>query len=307
MSIEVNDLVIRYGDAGEPAVDGVSLRVGPGDVVALLGPNGAGKSTLLNAVEGYITPNRGSVRVLDHDPATQRHGISNRWGVMPQNGGLPMGVTVGEAVDLFAALHGAEERAYTILEATGLTALVKQKWRRLSGGEQQRLSLALALCGGTEVLILDEPTNAVDAAGRERILDLIAERADNGTAVLITTHRFDDVERVANRVVILDRGREVAHGTIEELTRTDDRIEFRAPPGLPIHDVAHPLGADATEGPPGHYRINHPPTPTVVGLVNSWLAANGTMASSMLAGTRSLESVFLELTGGASTSEDVVS
>ncbi len=296
MSIEVNDLVIRYTDSGTAAVNGVTMRVDPGDIVALLGPNGAGKTTMLHAIEGYVRPTAGSVRVLGHDPATERHAIANRWGVMPQSVGFPMGATVIEAIQLFAALHGAEERVSAITEATGLSSLRKQRWRKLSGGEQQRLSLALALCGGTEVLLLDEPTNAVDAAGRERILELVAERAATGTAVLITTHRFDDVERVADRVVILDHGCDVAQGTVDDLTRTNDRIEFRGPAGLPVAELSIRLGVAVTERSPGRYRVDQAPTPSVVGHVNAWLADHDTMASSMLAGRRSLESVFLELT-----------
>ncbi len=303
MSIDVDDLVIRYDGSRAPAVNGISLRVEPGEVVALLGPNGAGKTSVMNAIEGYVRPDRGRVRVLGHDPATDRHVISQRWGVMPQNGGLPMGVTVNEAVQLFAGLHGAEERVPAIIEATGLSALRKQRWRKLSGGEQQRLSLALALCGGSEILLLDEPTNAVDAAGRERILDLVTERASNGTAVLITTHRFDDVERVAARVMILDHGVSVAHGTIDELTQSSDRIEFRAPAGLPAEELAQRLGSAVSEGPLGQYRVDHPPSVEAVGAVNGWLAEHGTMASTMLAGRRSLESVFLELTSAAPDNE----
>ncbi len=296
MSIEVDELVIRFPESGTTAVDGLTMRVDPGEVVALLGPNGAGKTTTLNAIEGYLVPDAGRVRVLDHDPATERHGITNRWGVMPQSGGLPMGVTVGEAIALFAGLHGAEERVTSIIETTGLDTLVKQKWRRLSGGEQQRLSLALALCGGTEVLILDEPTNAVDAAGRERILELISDRASNGTAVLLTTHRFDDVERVADRVVILHHGRAVAQGTIDELTTTTDRIEFQTTPGLPVEELSAIVDAPVVESTPGRYRVDRPPTAREVTLINEWLERHRSIATSMLAGRRSLESVFLDLT-----------
>ncbi len=294
MVIEVNELVVRHGDL--VAVDGVSFNVAPGEVVALLGPNGAGKTTLLETLEGYHRPAGGQVRVLGHDPATDRHTISTRWGVMPQSGGFPMGVTVGEAVRLFAALYGVEERVAPVLAASGLESLVNRRWRRLSGGEQQRLSLALALCGGSELLLLDEPTAAVDADGRERILHLIASRAEAGAAVLVTTHRFDDVERVADRAIILDHGRAVATGTLAELTTVDDRIEFGSITGLDTDGLASRLGHTVTETRRGWYCVAMSPSPTAVDAINRWLADQGTMAESMLAGRRSLESRFLELT-----------
>ncbi len=281
----------------------MSFTVTPGEVVALLGPNGAGKTTLLETLEGYHRPASGQVRVLGHDPATERHAITSRWGVMPQSGGFPMGVTVGEAVRLFAALHGAEERVDRVISAAGLESLVDRRWRRLSGGEQQRLSLALALCGGSELLLLDEPTAAVDAEGRERILRLITSRSRTGAAVLVTTHRFDDVERVADRAVILDHGRAVAQGTLAELTSVDDRIEFRSIVGLDSGALGAALGHAVTESRPGWYRVAMPPTPGSVDAINRWLAEHGTMAESMLAGRRSLESLFLDLTSGPGVDE----
>lgn len=295
-AIEVDDLVVRYDTVGPAAVDGVTMHVAPGEVVALLGPNGAGKTTLLETIEGYRSPASGGVRVLGHDPQRERHAIAPRWGVMPQHSGLPMGVTVHEAISLFAGLHGTAERVHSVLETAGLETLARTRWRKLSGGEQQRLSLALALCGGTEVLLLDEPTNAVDADGRERILDLIVQRATLGTAVLLTTHRFDDVERVADRVVVLDHGRAVAQGTLEALTATEDRVEFTSIPALPTIELSQRLAAEVTETTAGHYRVDTAPTPSVVTAINAWLGEHGTMARSMLTGRRSLESVFLDLT-----------
>jgi ABC-2 type transport system ATP-binding protein len=302
MTIAVRELVVRFGS--QPAVDGVSFDVAAGQVMALLGPNGAGKTTIVETIEGYRSPDEGTVRVLGSDPVTSRSGLTHRWGVMPQAPGLPMGLTVGEVVELYAALHGSRERTDAIVDATGLGSLRRRRWRKLSGGEQQRVSLALALCGGSEVLLLDEPTAAVDAAGRERILELITDRASAGAAVLITTHRFDDVERVADRVVIIDRGRTVAAGTLADLTSTNDRIEFRARPGLDRANLRVVTGLIAGESPPGRYVIDVVPTPASVAALNQWLGSQGVMAESMLVGRRTLESVFSELTGSEGDQPD---
>ncbi|MEZ5343398.1 MAG: ATP-binding cassette domain-containing protein [Acidimicrobiales bacterium] len=250
--LEVSDIVVRYGTT--TALNGVSLTVEPGEVVALLGPNGAGKTTLLEAVEGYRQPSEGNVKVFGLDPMTKRTDIASRWGIMPQTNGLPMGVTVAEAVTLFAKLYSSPETPAAILESAGLTALAKRKWRRLSGGEQQRLSLALALAGGRDLLLLDEPTAAVDQAGRERILDIITRRAADGAGVLVTTHRFDDVEAVANRIVVLDKGRVAGSGTLVELTAVTDTNGFRAAPGLATAPLAAALNAPVCETAAGHYQ-----------------------------------------------------
>jgi ABC-2 type transport system ATP-binding protein len=295
MAIVVDGVVVNYGSF--TAIDGLSLRVEPGHVVALLGPNGAGKTTLLETIEGYRSPDRGSVRVFGLDPVADRHALAPRWGVMPQRGGFPMGLTVGEAVRLFAGLSNATDRVPQILDATGLTTIIGRRWRACSGGEQQRLSLAIALCGGSELLLLDEPTAAVDAEGRDRILELVRRRADAGAAVLLTTHRFDDVERVADRAVIIASGRARAAGTIDELTVAPDRIEFRSAEGLPVADLGRRLGAAVTELRPGAYVTDAVASTEVVTVINGWLAEHSTLAESMLVGRRTLEDVVLELTG----------
>ncbi len=295
MAIVVDGVVVNYGTF--TAIDDLSLRVQPGEVVALLGPNGAGKTTLLETIEGYRVPDRGSVRVFGLDPIADRHELAPRWGVMPQRGGFPMGLTVGEALQLFAGLGDATDRIPAILDATGLTAITGRRWRTCSGGEQQRLSLAIALCGGSDLLLLDEPTAAVDAEGRDRILELVRRRADAGSAVLITTHRFDDVERVADRAVIIAKGRSRAAGTIDELTTAPSHIEFRAAPGLGVAELARRLGAPVLETRPGRYRSDAVASAEAVSTINDWLAECSTLAESMLVGRRTLEDVVLELTG----------
>ncbi len=299
-AIEVNELTVRHGTI--TAVDAISFDVQPGEIVALLGPNGAGKTTTLETIEGYRQPNGGSVRVFGLDPMTQRDQLAHRWGVMPQSGGLPMGLTVREAIDLFAALGGgARSSTDELLAATGLAALADRRWRRLSGGEQQRLSLAVALCGGSDLFLLDEPTSAVDQAGRQQVLDLIRQNSANGAGVLVTTHRFDDIERLADRIVILHQGSIAAQGTLDELTAGRDEITFVAEPGLPVKELADALGRTVTTLGDGRYRVEAAPTPETIAAVNAWLGARGLVASELRAGSRSLEEVFAELTDEPAT------
>ncbi len=294
-AIEVRGLTIRF--ANQLAVNNVSFTVARGEVVALLGPNGAGKTTTLESIEGYRKPDEGSVVVLGLDPGTQRRQLARLWGVMPQSGGLPMGLTVGEAVSLFAQLHDYSGSIEGLIQAAGLSDLTRQRWRRLSGGEQQRLSLTLALCGGSELFILDEPTAAVDASGRERILAIIREQAEAGAGVLITTHRFDDVEAIADRVVIMDRGSVVTSGTLRELTSNAEAVYFTAESGLDTVKLSRELQHRVREEAPGDYVVESIPTPELVVTITSWLASQGHSLGQLRAGQENLEDVFLRLTG----------
>ena len=298
-AIKVENLTIRYrsSNSARPALENVSFHVQPGEVVALLGPNGAGKTTALEAIEGYRHPDSGMVNVFGLDPAQHRNELARRWGVMPQAGGIPMGLTVGEAVRLFSELHGYGGDTRELIDAAGLNDLVKRRWRRLSGGEQQRLSLTLALCGGTDLLLLDEPTAAVDAEGRQRVLGIIQERARAGGAVLVTTHRFDDVEQIADRVIILDQGQVAAAGALDELTSGGQEIRFTAPPGLAVDQLGAQLDCPVSEPESGHYLVQMQPDPQAVATITTWLAGQGHTIGHLQAGTQSLEEVFLRVTG----------
>ncbi len=300
----MENLTVRYGSStsarlalDKPALDSVSFHVQPGEIVALLGPNGAGKTTALEAIEGYRHPDSGTVNVFGLDPVQHRNELAQRWGVMPQAGGIPMGLTVAEAVRLFSELHGYSGDTRDLIEAAGLNDLLKQRWRRLSGGEQQRLSLTLALCGGTDLLLLDEPTAAVDAEGRQRVLGIIRDRARDGGAVLVTTHRFDDVEQIADRVIILNQGQVAAAGTLDELTSGGQEIRFTAPPGLAVDQLSDKLGCPVSEPVAGHYLVQMVPQPQAVAAITGWLADQGHTIGHLQAGTQSLEDVFLRITG----------
>ena len=299
-AVDVSGLVVRYPGA-MTAVDGLSFSADPGEVVALLGPNGAGKTTTVETLEGYKSPTSGSVRVLDLDPVRDHARLTPRIGVMLQKGGVYPGIRPVEVLALFASFYASSEDPTALLGRLGLAGVARTPWRRLSGGEQQRLSLALALVGRPEVAFLDEPTAGVDVAGRQVIREVIGELRARGTCVLLATHELDEAERVADRVVIVDHGRLLAEGTPAELMSATERtsIDFGAPPGLDIAGLSTTLGAPVTEVRPGRYSVAAPPSPASVAALTGWLAEHDLALGDLRAGQQSLEDVFLRLTGGS--------
>jgi ABC-2 type transport system ATP-binding protein len=210
-AIEVDQLVVRYGDV--VGVNGISLTAEAGEVLALLGPNGAGKTTTVETLEGYRRPTSGRVRVLDLDPQREHRQLRQRIGVMLQRGGVYPGMSPREAVNLFARYYDSPEEPEGLLYRVGLTSVSTTPWRRLSGGEQQRLSLALALVGRPWVAFLDEPTAGVDPQGRQAIRGVVRDLRASGVCILLTTHEMEEAEKLADRIVIIDHGQVVAAGT----------------------------------------------------------------------------------------------
>jgi ABC-2 type transport system ATP-binding protein len=299
-ALDVSGLVVRY-PGGVTAVDGLSFSAEAGEVLALLGPNGAGKTTTVETLEGYKAPTSGSVRVLDLDPVADHARLTPRIGVMLQKGGVYPGINPVEALRLFAAFYDSPEDPAALIDRLGLGGVARTPWRRLSGGEQQRLSLALALVGRPEVAFLDEPTAGVDVAGRQVIREVIAELAQRGTCVLLATHELDEAERVADRVVIVDHGRLLAEGTPADLmsagpVRTS--IQFSGPAGLDVAGLSAALGAAVDEARPGQYSVATPPAPATIAALTAWLAEHDLPLGDLRAGRQSLEDVFLRLTGG---------
>jgi ABC-2 type transport system ATP-binding protein len=295
-AIEVEDLTVHYGALC--AVDGVSLAVDHGEVLAVLGPNGAGKTTTVETIEGYRRPTSGSVRVLELDPITEHGRLVPRIGVMLQGGGIYPGIRPLEALRLFASYYDAPEDPVALLERLGLTHKRTTQWRRLSGGEQQRLSLALALVGRPEVAFLDEPTASVDVVGRQVIREVIRELRQAGVAVLLTTHDLEEAERIADRIIIIDKGAVVASGTPAELMRSSeqDEIRFAAPSHLDTAGLGRALNGFVDEMTPGEYRVVLPPTPANVAAITAWLAEHDLPLADLRAGRQRLEDVFLRLT-----------
>ncbi|MFI5041960.1 MAG: ABC transporter ATP-binding protein, partial [Acidimicrobiales bacterium] len=298
-AVEVSELVVRYG--GVPAVNGLSLVAAAGQVTALLGPNGAGKTTTVETLEGYRRPDAGHVRVLGLDPIADNPDVRRRIGVMLQSGGVYPTMGPAEALRLFAAYYDDPLDPAALLARVGLEAAARTAWRRLSGGEQQRLSLALALVGRPEVAFLDEPTAGVDPAGRLVIREVIRELRDHGVAVVLTTHELEEAERLADRVIIIDAGRVVAAGTPAELMASGggSDIRFGAPPGIDTASLAARVAATVVEIHPGEYRVDADSSPARVAALTAWLAEQNLPLADLRAGRQTLEDVFLRLTGAS--------
>jgi ABC-2 type transport system ATP-binding protein len=298
-AVEVEDLVVRYGERA--AVDGLSLTVERGSVTAILGPNGAGKTTTIEVCEGLRKASAGSVRVVGLDPATQHSLLTPRIGVMLQNGGAWSGVRADEMLRYVASLHADPIPVADLVELLGLESCGRTPYRRLSGGQQQRLGLAAAVIGRPELVFLDEPTSGLDPQARRAAWDLVDRLRHDGVTVVLTTHYLEEAERLATHVYVIDRGRVLTQGSPAELTsgRSRSSIRFEAKPDLDIAGLRAVLPDDhaVTEVDPGVYRVVGELTPHSLSAVVDWLARLGILPDALAVERRTLEDVFLELTG----------
>lgn len=211
--VEMEAAVKRYG--GVKAVDGVSLRVERGEVVALLGGNGAGKTTAMRLMLGLTRADSGRVRLFGRAPGERA--ARQQVGVMLQAGGVPATLRVREHVELFSSYYAAARPVEETLRLAGLTELAERPYGALSGGQQQRLLFGLAMCGRPGLLMLDEPTVGLDAGARRGLWKQVQGAAREGAAVLLSTHYLEEAEALATRVVVMNRGRVVAEGSAAEL------------------------------------------------------------------------------------------
>ncbi len=325
------DIAVRAVDVSKAygrrdVLTGVSFQVHRGELFALLGPNGAGKTTTVEILEGYRRIDTGSVEVLGLDPVRDGARLRPRIGLMLQNGGIDPRTTPREALRLYARFYRDPESPDRLLELVDLGQAATTRYRRLSGGEKQRLGLALALLGRPELLVLDEPTAGMDPAAKQTTRERIAALREAGTTILLTTHELGDVERLADHVAVLDRGRLVAYGTPAELTGAGaPRVRFRlsaalrdgdaaalaaataphggATGGRASHDGALPDGGSprvVTAGPGGAYELvglDGPPRPELVVALAAWCAEHGLLITELRLGAASLEERYLELVG----------
>ncbi|MEU5670186.1 ABC transporter ATP-binding protein [Micromonospora sp. NPDC047753] len=243
-AVELDGLTKSFGAV--TAVDGLSLRVQPGEVVAFLGPNGAGKTTTIDMLLGLSRPDTGTVRVLGGTPdeAVAR----GRVAAVLQTGGLLKDLTVGETVRMTAHFYRHTRPAAEVLERAGITDIADRVVGRCSGGQQQRLRFALALLPDPDLMVLDEPTTGMDVEGRRDFWQALRRDARRGRTVIFATHYLDEADAYADRIVLVRQGRIVADGTTAEIKNLAAGRTVRATlPGADQAALAALPGVDAVE------------------------------------------------------------
>jgi len=298
--IEVDDVRKAYGDV--KAVDGVSFQVAKGEIFGLLGPNGAGKTTTMEMIEGLHAPDSGELRVLGMDVRRFASQIKSRIGVQLQTAALYPQLTVTELLDLFASFFGRRPATERLLQDLELTEKRNARTKTLSGGQQQRLSVALALVNDPEVVFLDEPTTGLDPAARQGLWGVIRRMQGEGRTILMTTHYMEEAEALCDRLAIMDHGRILDSGTVDELIgrRFRERGVRFGRAGAPEEEKLKAL--------PAVSRVVYEADEVVLytGDVSATIAAlleltsrARTEPANLMIRRASLEDVFLELTGRA--------
>ena len=245
-AIEVRGLTKSYGDV--QAVRGIDLTVERGQIFALLGPNGAGKTTTVEILEGYRSRDGGTVTVLGYDPGRQRNRLKPSIGIVLQSTGVDRYLTVSETITMYAGFYPHPRPVGEVIELVDLTAKRDTRVLKLSGGQQRRLDVAIALAGNPDLLFLDEPTTGFDPSARHEAWEVIKNLAALGKTVLLTTHYMDEAQYLADQVAVISSGRIVAEGppaTIGNRELARARIRYRLPDGLtPPAGLAGPTTAD---------------------------------------------------------------
>ncbi|MBM7091546.1 ABC transporter ATP-binding protein [Streptomyces sp. NPDC012461] len=305
--IEVTGLRRVYSDGFE-AVRGIDFSVRRGEVFALLGTNGAGKTSTVELLEGLSAPADGRIRILGHDPYTERAAVRPRTGVMLQEGGFPSELTVGETARMWAGCVSGARPVAEALAQVGLEGKTTVRVKQLSGGERRRLDLALALLGDPEVLFLDEPTTGLDAEGRQATWELVRALRDRGTTVLLTTHYLEEAENLADRLAILHQGRIAVAGTPAEVTAAQpSRISFELPEGYFVGDLPplDELGVSAHETDGRTVRLRTRELQRVATALLVWADRAGVELHRLDVRSASLEEAFLGIAKGAADGPDL--
>jgi ABC-2 type transport system ATP-binding protein len=292
-AIEVQGLVKRYGDT--LAVDGIDLRVERGEIFALLGPNGAGKTSTVEILEGYRRRDAGAVSVLGYDPATQRRQLKPLIGIVLQSTGVDRYLTVAETVTMYSGYYPDPRPSDEVIELVGLGGKRDSRVSKLSGGQQRRLDVAIALAGNPELLFLDEPTTGFDPSARHEAWSVVKNLAALGKTVLLTTHYMDEAQYLADRVALVRGGRIVAEGppaSLGQQQRSATRLRFRLPAAAaPPPELAGTTMADGvTELVPDDLTLT-------LNRLTGWAIEHGVSLADLEVVRPSLEDVYLELTG----------
>jgi len=296
LAIEVEALTKSYGSY--EAVRGLDLRVQTGQIFALLGPNGAGKTTTVEVLEGYRPRTGGTVRVLGTDPGRAGRSWRARVGVVLQTCQVPPQLTVRESLAMFAGYYPAPRPVEETIDLVGLASHRDRRAGTLSGGQQRRLDLGLALIGDPELIFLDEPTTGFDPSARREAWATIANLRALGKTVLLTTHYLEEAEQLADQVSIMARGRIVAEGTPEEIGRAGHdaaTISFRLADGVP-GDGLPPALSERARVRERAVELQSPLPERDLRLLLEWAQARELSLGSLEVRRESLEDVYLRLT-----------
>ena len=306
-AIEVRGLTKSYG--GVHAVRGIDLTVARGQIFALLGPNGAGKTTTVEILEGYRSRDGGTVQILGYDPGRQRQRLKRQIGIVLQSSGMDSYLTVAETVAMYAGFFPHPRPVDEVIQLVGLEAKRDTRVLKLSGGQQRRLDVAIALTGNPDLLFLDEPTTGFDPSARHEAWEVIKNLAELGKTVLLTTHYMDEAQYLADQVAVISSGRIVAEGTPatignRELARA--RIRYRLPDG-----AAPPADLTASPGPDGLTELVPEDLTAALHRLTGWALDQHVELTGLEVTRPTLEDVYLELTdspaaqAGAVTKEPV--
>ena len=296
-AIVVTDLRKHYGDLA--AVDGLSFDVREGECFCVLGPNGAGKTTTVEILEGHRDRTGGDVEVLGFDPRAGGRDFRERIGIVLQEAGVDDEFTVRELVTLYRGMYPRRRDVDELIELVGLADKADARVKTLSGGQRRRLDLALGLVGDPELLFLDEPTTGFDPSARRKAWELVDNLKALGKTIVLTTHYMDEAQHLADRLVVIARGRLVAMGSPDELSdqQSDEAlISFRLPAGVTGGDLPE-LGATQVDGPHVTTRTATP-TATLTTLTR-WATDRDLELESLRLARPTLEDVYLRLVGDA--------
>ena len=292
---------LRKSYASVEALRGISFRVPAGSIFALLGPNGAGKTTTVEILEGYRRRTAGTVSVLGCDPGHGGRDLRERIGIVLQSAGFDRELTVREVVRLYASLYAHPRPVEEVITLVGLDTKRAARTSTLSGGQRRRLDLALALVGDPDLIFLDEPTTGFDPNARRRSWDAIERLRTLGKTILLTSHYLDEVQRLADWVVVLADGQVVAEGSPGSLGGRDvseAEISFRLPPGTSMSDLPSSIRRLAR-----HHGVDvsiSTDAPTqVLHVLTAWAVARACELTALRVARPSLEDVYLELTKDA--------
>jgi ABC-2 type transport system ATP-binding protein len=290
--IEVEGLHKSYGEV--EAVNGVDLSVARGEVFALLGPNGAGKTTIVEILEGYRDRDEGRIGVLGHDPAARPIDLRRRVGIVLQSTGIDVFLTVRETVQQYAGFFPSPRDVDEVIDLVGLSEKRDTRVNKLSGGQQRRLDVAIALAGDPELLFLDEPTTGFDPSARRNAWEIVKSLTAIGKTVFLTTHFMDEAQYLADRVAVIARGSIVAQGppsTLAGRERMLARITFRVPDDSLVPELGQVRLAD------GAYEIAVGEPTEALHHLTGWALDHGVALERLEVTRPSLEDVYLEITG----------